>query len=360
MSLVFNLCSFNIGLSASDYRRLSAYKRGEVLAAGERGALPFLDSEAFKNVQQQYKKAQEATAAKLQGVASVYLLQEVGNERRPLLWDHNKKEAQDWLSKKSFRFFHSPRHGVKKFFGCAVAIDTTLFADIQNHSQLVTLKDSTGAPFLKDVAVVTATHQKSQKGFVFVSLHAPGCNLQGDVDAHDAAAGDQYCAAVAEIVSRVGGSRTRVIGGDMNVNPEKWPARFSKFQGYQILRSNKKTNVNPLYEADVDRKRELDFFLFSPQGSSLSSKVVPSDFKFNPKAHCSDHRPIRMQIGCCAQTAAQSPKQGGSVPSPAAAKEGAHPILGFFLKVFSLFTKVIGYLCCSSSISAFNSSSSSA
>jgi hypothetical protein len=272
-----NVISYNMGTNIRDFAWECEYLKQKI-AEDDLG-------------QQLYKEAQENTTKSLVGRASVYLLQEVDREDRPLI---------DSLKMEGCAIFHilNNPNGTEKTrmrgaFDCAIVLKMEEFETIENYSKMINGYD---------MAMVTATHKLTKGRMTFVSGHVPGFKLEDEeffqADLRD---GDKYCQTMIDEISALKDSTIHIIGADMNSNPEvmekinktterKWRHRFEKFgdAGFETCRTGKSTNVKP----DSDYcKRELDFIFV--RSISLKSIDRPERLlKWDSSLNASDHRPI--------------------------------------------------------------------
>jgi endonuclease/exonuclease/phosphatase family metal-dependent hydrolase len=248
MSSNFTVCTFNMGASVDDYFQLCRYLKPDLkLASRDEDA-------AFKTKYQVVEKATKKCF--LQHHIDVYCLQEVGSGDRPLIKS---------LKKKGFHLVHFEGSDI---FNGLIALDANLFQEVKNHSTEIELNEF----FKKDVAIATAADTVTGKRIAFVSAHVPGFNFINEDLSEEAADGDRYCKKIVKVLSKIEACTWQVVGADMNSNPEVWNKRFKTFteHGFQTLRTQSPTNVNPRDSAH--QKRELDFLFVKvePQSSRLS------------------------------------------------------------------------------------------
>ncbi len=205
-----------------------------------------------------YTAAQISTANSLVNRASVFCLQEVRSENRPLI---------EIFKENGYSFFHVVNNELspakvrsRDYFDAAIAIKTDEFDDIQNSSILLDNSET---------AIVTATHKLTRERITFASAHVIGVTLDdGRVHKADADDGDNLCQNIINTISGIE-SNILIVGNDMNANPEKmdagqspqqkWTHRFDSFTKaqFQTHRTNSPTNVNP--RSITYPERELDF-----------------------------------------------------------------------------------------------------
>lgn len=282
----FRLCCYNIGIydfEHNDFARLCKYNN---------------TPEVAENMQN-YINAQKESTKLISDKAQVYCLQEVGYEEdRPFITE---------LKKRNFEIIYSAYNGS---YDTAIALDKSRFSKIKNHSMRIALPSSKnpGTKFYKDVAIATAYDNVTKQEVVFVSAHAPGFDFTKPVGESEGRDGDLYCQAIAAKLDEIGKGKLALIGADMNANPEKWDHRFKIFtdKGFEISRTNQKTNVNP--EDSTDKEREIDFFItkISNIGNFFKSTIfidriesttfTLSSIGFDCRKNGSDHIPIFTEI----------------------------------------------------------------
>jgi len=280
----FDVCSYNLGTKVDDYLLLCKHNHPAGFKARE---------QAFRG---KYRSAQaETTRLLLASQASVYCLQEVSHDNRPLITA---------LKEKNFEIIH---FGGIKNFDTAVALDKRRFKNITNHSIITRINKH----HEKDIAIATATDSLTGQKVTFVSAHAPGFNFTQTINQTTTQKGDDYCQKIAKKLSEIGQNTIQIIGSDMNANPEKWNPRFKIFsnQGFQTQRTNLATNVNP--RDSHDQEREIDFFFTKGIRMTLWQRIKSifvSTFHFNPRIkfdntinfdetkNASDHLPIFMNV----------------------------------------------------------------
>lgn len=239
--------------------------------------------------QKKYQEAQENTTKSLVGRASVYLLQEVGMEDRPLAIG---------LKLAGYAMFHILNHlnvsekvQNRRVFDAAIFLKQDEFMNVENHSKMI---DGW------DVAIVSATHTLTGERITFASAHVPGFSLDEEklcqADMRD---GGKYCRIIIETVLAIKDSTIHIIGADMNANPEvlvkagekserTWTHCFEKFNdaGFETYRTDKSTNVKP----DSDYcKREIDFIFAR---AVLTQEKTTRLLKWDSSLNASDHRPV--------------------------------------------------------------------
>lgn len=236
-----------------------------------------------------YQEAQENTAKSLVGRASVYLLQEVEKEDRPLAIR---------LKTAGYAIFHIVNHPNatakvqnRGVFGTAIFLKIDEFTNVENHSQVIDRGD---------VAIVCATHKLTGKRITFASGHLPGFILEQErFYQGDLRDGGKYCRVIIETMFAIKDSTTQIMGADMNANPEilmkagkkserTWTHCFEKFNdaGFDTFRTGKPTNVKP---GSDYCKREIDFiFGRAVHAQEKTTRLLKWDSSLN----ASDHRPI--------------------------------------------------------------------
>jgi hypothetical protein len=281
-----NGCTFNMGANVNDYFKHCKYHYPKLEIKSEKEQEQF-----YAN----YAAAQEETGRLLTSQLSDFLcLQEVVDMERPLIKS---------LEKKGFQVFHFEGNPT---FDNVIALNQSRFKDITNHSIDVDISDT----FKKDATIVTATDIVTGQRMTFVSAHVPGIDLaKSAIDGNEAAAGDNYCSAIVHKLSKIATGTIQIIGADMNANPEKWNPWFEIFakQGFQVLRSNSSTNVNP--NDSEYQEREIDFMFAKTSSiwqqtksivcSTFENKVkLISDrpFGWNTSQNASDHLPVFINI----------------------------------------------------------------
>jgi len=166
----------------------------------------------------------------------------------------------------------------------------------------------------QDTALVVARDRRSQQTFLFGSAHVPGMYLV-EPDPRDALDGDNY---LRNLVSEINAVSTRypgivrILGADMNRNPERWSAPFTmlKGAGFDLHRSNEPTEVIPTQPEYP--MRELDFIFSSVRsptwwdwlsGTTKKTPEITSDttalLNFEMEhgvPYASDHRPVKATI----------------------------------------------------------------
>ncbi len=215
-------------------------------------SVDWLDTTKRDNRESDYNQLQSEAAERLKTEAAVYCLQEVYDVKNPsLLVQKAERPLIATLRNNHFEIHHAPG----KPMDCVVAISTQVFKNIQNHSCRLGVTQ-------EDAAIVSATHRGTGQRVVFVSAHAPGCDLEETVDEKDAKAGDDYCRLIAEKLSEIGNCSIQIIGIDINACPEKWQRRFDQFLGksFVLHRTSQPTSIKP--SSIKYRERELDY-LFS-------------------------------------------------------------------------------------------------
>lgn len=295
----FRVCSYNMGKMA-DFRRLRYFEKGQQIeAVTQFGGLPRMEDAEFQAFKQQYKRAEIFVRNQLQGAAEVYCLQEVISERRPLitaLRDDNYEIVSQYNMDSDERL------------GAVLAISKKRFIDIQNHSDMFHMIPRQGNQGVihKDVAIASATDRITGERVIFVSAHAPGFDFT-NVKQEDAAIGDAYCYAVIDRIEGLAPAALKVIGGDMNANPEIWQDRFDLFtkKGFSVLRTEQPTNVNPVIaksrvdEAELFRQhqeREVDFIFVSSKAQACSTRMRDPRLGFTSQNNASDHLAIVAEI----------------------------------------------------------------
>ncbi len=273
-----NVISYNMGTNIRDFAWECEYLKKKIS-----------DDEIG---QKMYKDVQDNTAKSLSGRASVYLLQEVDREDRPLI------DSLKLAGCAIFHILNRPDAPEKtrswEVFDCAIALKLDEFEAIENHSKTINGYDT---------AIVTATYKQTQERITFVSGHVPGLKLdENEFFKADLIDGDKYCQSMIDAIS--GDSVIHIIGADMNANPEvlkkikverEWRHRFEKLADAHFLtcRTGKPTNVKP----DSDYcKRELDF-IFVRTLSTTRPALKPNHklerlLKWDISLNASDHRPI--------------------------------------------------------------------
>lgn len=262
----FTVCTYNMGSNEGDYSNLRRHldpsfnQHPRLIATDEA----------------EYNAAQNKTTDSLMGQADVYCLQEVIDENRPLIKS---------LKGANFQIINKPN--VRGNFDCAIAVNTARFENITNLSTTINRQD---------VTIARATDITTKKEVLFVSAHIPGCMLENDtpVDADDASTGDNDCEQIMQHVAHIaGGCAVQIIGADMNANPEKWEPRFQKFtsRGFEVLRSNAPTNVNP--NSRTYKERELDFIFVSPKAQATVTNAKPLSWNVD---NASDHLPVFVTV----------------------------------------------------------------
>lgn len=298
MSTGFTVCTYNLGAAVSDYFNLCAYLKPELMST--------LEPEESQRIEGNYRMAQEKTAEKLQGLADVYCLQEIGERLRPA--QLSERPLLRVLASQGFSviFYQRPPASLRDH-DTAIALNPTRFTDITNHS----IDAQIGECFTKDVAIATAVDAQSGQRIAFVSAHAPGFSFSKErLEKEDVADGDRYCSIIAMTLSAVGVCAIQVIGADMNANPEKWGPRFQIFseRGFQVLRTHEKTNVYP--QERERQERELDFVMTKisippwHKISSLFHKTMKTTAQiqtvqplgWDAEANASDHVPVFARI----------------------------------------------------------------
>jgi hypothetical protein len=298
----FTVCSYNIGSSIDDYFQLCHYQEKD---------LTFNSVEEESHFKEKYHQVENKTVRLLLSdcypvyKASIYCLQEVVNEERPII---------QALREDGFEIIHFNDSPV---FDNAIALNKKRFSKIVNQSINIKISDI----FKKDVAIVTAIDHVIGLPVAIVSAHAPGFNYAKEqLLTEDTWEGDYYCQEIANKLSEIGDNYIKIFCADMNASPEKWSFRFELIQqhGFQIYRTGKSTNINP---RDLeDQKREIDFFLVKEPIQSQSIWQTISSFVWSADAqevgsisihdikplrplewknsdqNCSDHRPIYLSI----------------------------------------------------------------
>lgn len=297
MSSSFGVCTYNLGTNVNDYFALCQYLDPSL----EENTKTQEERDRFSD---KYAATEKITSEKLENAANIFCLQEVG--------DFNKRPLIQKLKERKFHIVHFEREGKNTSFDTALALDSSRFKDVINHS--IGIQISTC--FVAEAAIASALDTQSHQRVVFVSLHVPGFNLSKEtLDENEKdviAEGDLYCREVVKKLSEITGSSVLVVGADMNANPEKWAARFTVFsdKGFQVLRTGAYTNVNPTEPNYAER--EIDF-IFVRENRSLFQKLAAVfcrsvqsvakivSFQENPLGwdaaiNASDHLPVLANI----------------------------------------------------------------
>lgn len=249
-----------------------------------------------------YQKAQQNTTKSLVGRASVYLLQEVEKEDRPLAIG---------LKMAGYAVFHilnhpkaSEKSQSRGVFDTAIFLRIDEFMNVENHSQVIERSD---------VAIVSATYKLTGERITFTSGHLPGFILEGEKfyqgDLRD---GGKYCRVIIETLLSIKDATLHIMGADMNANPEilmkagkkserTWTHCFEKFNdaGFNTYRTGKSTNVKP--DSKNYCKREIDFIfaLAVPKQEKIGPSILGKTtrlLKWDSSLNASDHRPILTQF----------------------------------------------------------------
>ncbi|MDP1609135.1 MAG: hypothetical protein Q8L98_07470 [Chlamydiales bacterium] len=204
-------------------------------------------------------------------------------------------------------------------FSTAVAVKTDRFSEIKNIS-IITEENS---PYVygKEVAAVIVQPHGSSVKLAFSSLHSIGFRLFPPNQRQDLhhlheekdkkAQADVYVSKAIQHIPYVDHS---ILTGDINNNPENYQPTFDFFRtrNYEILRSDKATNINP---ADSEyQEREIDFIfsktmtylqsfwkalqsVFISTASFRASKpTLAPGFAFTIEGNCSDHMPLNSTL----------------------------------------------------------------
>lgn len=287
-SYSFKICQYNMGWSLEDY--IENYNMRESA------------SENSEFIKAEYAKDEQATALNLFGKADVYCLQEVRSAQRPLV----KK-----LQQEEFEIISSHRSALKDDCDAVIALNKKRFSQICPIYCL----DS-------GMAMATAIDTHTQACILFASAHVPGFSLEkviGNgkgiprspvlVNKNAALKGDTFCKSLVLLINSFADDcAIRIIGADMNVNPEIYQARFNIFSNFYTLRTSDVTNLNS--NSVNYKKRELDFIFFGENVGihRFFSKMTSLFFKTTEhrvtmekafigwEQHASDHRPIFVTV----------------------------------------------------------------
>lgn len=326
----FTFCTWNIGQGEQDYQQLIKDRSKEKVdpITGEKVVDPTvvnltdLDPKEIlnpmtgameSNPDMQHLESLANTRLKLLPVALDRLMTNNDVDVMALQELTHTDDEINTLKNKGYEIVKPDR----KFPDTAIALNPKKFSSIENRSFVL---DSTHVVGIKiDFAIAVAIENSSRKKIAFVSAQFSGFDLQEKDKKRlleQAALGDtEVSDLVNKLRERCKDCDVKIVGADMNANPEIHKSRFDLFKkaGFDVFRTAKPTSHRERFGAlDIEMKdRELDFVFVSekPKGiigflkklfgkADLKIDVIKdsSNLTLDPISSPSDHLPVLARV----------------------------------------------------------------
>lgn len=254
-----------------------------------------------------YTDELEEVKKKIQKESIDVLIDEVGITAFCLQEVLDNKELIEQLKGKGFEIV---RKQLTKPSDSIIALKTTDFKDIQNHSALIL--------GVNDVAIATAIENKSGKKIGFISGHISGFPIDEGIFTPSpltpdlqtwlksgAQEGDAQLGVIIQEINNVCKDCDQVVFGmDMNVSPDIYSKRDSKLieDGFsKAPTGNQPTTIatNPTI-AKKHLYRQLDFIYAKTNNRQISVRMefipTPPEIALDPMSTSSDHLPVSVQL----------------------------------------------------------------
>jgi exonuclease III len=315
-----------LGLQA-DNNKISVISHNVAKGVGDYGnVVKYLNGEAA-TAEQQADKENAGFNQILEANPDVLLLQELGmmlseqerahNAKEPIENHYKERPIHTILATQREKYQLIYFEG-KKSADCYVVINTERFELVANHSynlvfQGFNTETRINEQFHRDVAIAHVRDRTNNHNVVLVSAYVPGFNFD-DPEPDRIDQGDEYLEHIAQKLHKARlGQYNTIIGGDMNITPQKASSLSLRFQKLRIkgllsFWTGQSTNVNMTTKKVDSQLRELDcFFLRTPRrgffqllfGVNQPPKLVPSPVQLFPGLSAwdcpniwSDHLPL--------------------------------------------------------------------
>ncbi len=311
MSQAIQFGTYNIGNGFGDLSSMAKHDPAQLKALN--GIPDIATSTTVQDAHMQ--KIEQKVAGQLAGL-DVIALQEVVNINRPFIQK---------LKESGFTIVTAPTRHQNGIIDCAIAYKADCFEQVKDLSKLSDSHADDRSLYGQTMgALILRVNSGAQ--LAFASLHSWGFQLYpkdhplkeySENDQNQSGYALTYARETIDLLNSVAVDG-RIIGGDMNNNPDNFVDGFSVFEnfGYETKDPGEATNVNYIDKETYNYgSRTIDYIFCAFQKSFLSKiwnvfysilyptfEVTASEakvmdgFDFTIETNCSDHKPVAVTI----------------------------------------------------------------